>query len=140
MIRPAKPDDSYFGGRVCHTSHNPLKFRPCTRLINVNDKTFGVLKYFPKSCTVYITYIYPPTPPTFGHLQHVGNCSAPCLFFYLSNARRFYSSMGKLCSLMGLTIWNTRHTGWQSGNYFVTTVCCFPCTEKVPCILATFDY
>jgi hypothetical protein len=22
-------------------------------------------------------------------------------FFYLSNARRFYSSMGKLCSLMG---------------------------------------
>ena len=32
-------------------------------------------------------------------------------FFYLSNARRFYSSMGKLCSLMGLTIWNTRHTG-----------------------------
>ena len=69
-----------------------------------------------------------------------GSCSAPCLFFYLSNARRFYSSMGKLCSLMGLTIWNTRHTGWQSGNYFVTTVCCFPCTGKVPCILATFDY
>ena len=27
--------------------------------------------------------------------------SAPYLFFYLSNARRFYSSMGKLCSLMG---------------------------------------
>ena len=66
--------------------------------------------------------------------------SAPFLFFYLSNARRFYSSMGKHCSLMGLTIWNTRHTGWQSGNYFVTTVCCFPCTGKVPCILATFDY
>jgi hypothetical protein len=61
-------------------------------------------------------------------------------FFYLSNARRFYSSMGKLFSLMGLTIWNTRYTGWQSGNYLVTTVCCFPCTGKVPCIMATFDY
>jgi hypothetical protein len=27
--------------------------------------------------------------------------SAPYLFFYLSNARQFYSSVGKLCSLMG---------------------------------------
>jgi hypothetical protein len=28
---------------------------------------------------------------------------------------------------------------WHStGNYFVTTVCCFPCTGKVPCILAIF--
>jgi hypothetical protein len=27
----------------------------------------------------------------------------PTYFFYLSNARWFYSSMGKLCSLMGLT-------------------------------------
>jgi hypothetical protein len=41
---------------------------------------------------------------------------------------------------MGLTIWNTRYTGWQSGNYLVTTVCCFPCTGKEPCILVTFDY
>jgi hypothetical protein len=48
--------------------------------------------------------------------------------------------MGKLCNLMGLAIWNTRYTGWQSGNYSVTTVCCFPCNGKAPCILATFDY
>jgi hypothetical protein len=30
--------------------------------------------------------------------------SAPYLFFYLSNARRFYLSMGKLCSLMGFKL------------------------------------
>jgi hypothetical protein len=58
------------------------------------------------------------------------SCNAPPVhpgyFYYLSNARRFYLSMGKLCScLIGLTIWNTRYTGWQSGNYLVTTVCCF---------------
>ena len=65
------------------------------------------------------------------------SCNAPqctlLICFCLSSARRFYLSMTKLCSyLMGLTIWNTRYTGWQSGNYLVTTVCCFPCTGKVP--------
>jgi hypothetical protein len=30
--------------------------------------------------------------------------SAPCLFFYLSNAWRFYLSMGKLCSLINENI------------------------------------
>ena len=103
-----------------------------TRLLeysNISQNTCIYNLYIPPPCVMKRYYIWP-----------FGSCSAPCLFFYLSNARRFYSSMGKLCSLMGLTIWNTRHTGWQSGNYFVTTVCCFPCTGKVPCILATFDY
>ena len=46
MIHPAKPDDSYFwGGGVSH----PPQVSPLYKaIINVNDKAFGVLKYFPK--------------------------------------------------------------------------------------------
>jgi hypothetical protein len=32
MIRPANPDDSYFGGG-CHTPPYPLKFRPWMKYI-----------------------------------------------------------------------------------------------------------
>ena len=45
--------------------------------------------------------------------------SAPYLCFYLSNARQVYLSMGKLCSLMGQLIKDTKSFLYSESQYFV---------------------